>query len=100
MTAQVTVDGEATSDFCGWVLFGELREFRTRFGIPISDADVASAPFYRPPDDSYEHLRLRILEILKTGQMAPNKIASKIGAIDETSLSDAIRTMLEKNEIA
>jgi pyruvate dehydrogenase E1 component len=32
----------------------ELREFRTRFGIPISDEDVAAAPFYKPPDDSPE----------------------------------------------
>lgn len=32
----------------------ELREFRTRFGIPISDEDVAQAPFYKPPDDSPE----------------------------------------------
>ena len=32
----------------------ELREFRTRFGIPVSDEDVAEAPFYRPPEDSPE----------------------------------------------
>ncbi|HEX2867015.1 MAG TPA: pyruvate dehydrogenase (acetyl-transferring), homodimeric type [Ignavibacteriales bacterium] len=32
----------------------ELRIFRTRFGIPISDDQVAEAPFYRPPDDSPE----------------------------------------------
>lgn len=32
----------------------ELAEFRTRFGIPISDDDVADAPFYLPPDDSRE----------------------------------------------
>ena len=32
----------------------ELREFRSRFGIPISDEDVSEAPFYRPPDDSRE----------------------------------------------
>ncbi|MCH7911160.1 MAG: pyruvate dehydrogenase (acetyl-transferring), homodimeric type, partial [Candidatus Hydrogenedentes bacterium] len=32
----------------------ELREFRTRFGIPISDDDVAFAPFYKPPADSPE----------------------------------------------
>ncbi|MFH1723487.1 MAG: pyruvate dehydrogenase (acetyl-transferring), homodimeric type [Elusimicrobiota bacterium] len=32
----------------------ELREFRSRFGIPISDEDVSEAPFYRPPDDSPE----------------------------------------------
>jgi pyruvate dehydrogenase E1 component len=32
----------------------ELREFRARFGIPISDEDLPSAPFYRPPDESPE----------------------------------------------
>jgi pyruvate dehydrogenase E1 component len=32
----------------------ELARFRTRFGIPISDEEVASAPFYRPPEDSPE----------------------------------------------
>jgi pyruvate dehydrogenase E1 component len=32
----------------------ELREFRSRFGIPISDDDLAKAPFYRPADDSPE----------------------------------------------
>ena len=26
----------------------ELREFRARFGIPISDDDIAETPFYRP----------------------------------------------------
>ncbi len=32
----------------------EVTEFRTRFGIPISDDQVANAPFYRPPADSVE----------------------------------------------
>jgi len=32
----------------------ELREFRTRFSIPISDDEVAKAPFYCPPEDSPE----------------------------------------------
>ena len=32
----------------------ELRHFRGRFGIPISDDEIADAPFYRPPDDSVE----------------------------------------------
>lgn len=30
----------------------ELREFRERFQIPISDEEVVEAPFYRPPLDS------------------------------------------------
>jgi pyruvate dehydrogenase E1 component len=32
----------------------ELTEFRTRFGIPVSDDDVAELPFYRPAEDSRE----------------------------------------------
>jgi pyruvate dehydrogenase E1 component len=32
----------------------ELRAFRTRFGIPVSDEDVAKTPFYRPAEDSAE----------------------------------------------
>ncbi len=32
----------------------ELREFRTRFSIPISDDEVVKAPFYRPSEDSAE----------------------------------------------
>ncbi len=31
-----------------------LREFRSRFGIPISDDQIDSVPFYRPPEDSPE----------------------------------------------
>lgn len=50
----------------------ELREFRSRFGIPISDEDVSRAPFYRPPDDSpemkYLHARRRDL-----GGYIPNR---------------------------
>jgi pyruvate dehydrogenase E1 component len=37
----------------------ELRAFRTRFGIPISDADIAKMPFYRPAEDSVEVKYLR-----------------------------------------
>ena len=36
-----------------------LRHFRDRFNIPISDADLAAAPFYRPPEDSPEMKYLR-----------------------------------------
>ncbi|HXG55405.1 MAG TPA: pyruvate dehydrogenase (acetyl-transferring), homodimeric type [Vicinamibacterales bacterium] len=37
----------------------DLRSFRTRFGIPISDEAIADAPFYRPADDSPELEYLR-----------------------------------------
>ena len=37
----------------------ELLEFRSRFGIPISDEEVANAPFYKPPESSQEMKYLR-----------------------------------------
>jgi pyruvate dehydrogenase E1 component len=37
----------------------ELREFRTRFGIPVSDEEIDRVPFYRPPADSPEMQYLR-----------------------------------------
>ena len=43
----------------------ELRSFRTRFGIPISDDEIHEAPFYRPPEDDpaiqYLHERRKTL---------------------------------------
>jgi len=42
-----------------------LKEFRDRFNIPVSDADIASVPYYRPAEDSeeirYLHERRRAL---------------------------------------
>lgn len=37
----------------------ELREFRSRFGIPISDDQVNETPFYKPPEDSPEMVYLK-----------------------------------------
>jgi pyruvate dehydrogenase E1 component len=43
----------------------ELREFRTRFDIPVTDEQCTEVPFYRPPDDSEEirYLRARRQEL-------------------------------------
>jgi pyruvate dehydrogenase E1 component len=38
---------------------GPLKEFRSRFGIPLSDEEVVKMPFYRPPEDSIEMRYLR-----------------------------------------
>ncbi len=37
----------------------ELKEFRTRFNIPLSDEEVVEAPFYKPPENSPEMIYLR-----------------------------------------
>ncbi|MGH7453819.1 MAG: transketolase-like TK C-terminal-containing protein, partial [bacterium] len=36
-----------------------LREFRSRFGIPVSDEEIDKLPFYKPADDSAEMKYLR-----------------------------------------
>ena len=69
----------------------ELREFRSRFGIPISDADVANAPFYRPPENSEEmkYVRARREEL---GGPVPAR-STKIPTMDVPSIADYERTM-------
>ena len=37
----------------------ELKEFRSRFGIPLNDNDCVEVPFYRPTEDSIEIQYLR-----------------------------------------
>jgi pyruvate dehydrogenase E1 component len=41
------------------VNFEELRQFRDRFSIPISDEQLEKMPFYRPPEESEEMVYLR-----------------------------------------
>ena len=43
----------------------ELKAFRSRFGIPLSDEEIENLSFYRPPDDSPEisYLRKRRQEL-------------------------------------
>ena len=51
----------------------ELKEFRTRFGIPLSDEDVIEAPFYRPSEDSQE-IRYLKERRKKLGGYVPKRI--------------------------
>jgi pyruvate dehydrogenase E1 component len=55
----------------------ELREFRTRFDIPISDADLADVPLYRPPDDSKEVQYLRARRAALGGYVPQRSVRSK-----------------------
>ncbi|HXJ92591.1 MAG TPA: pyruvate dehydrogenase (acetyl-transferring), homodimeric type [Terriglobia bacterium] len=52
----------------------ELRTFRSRFGIALSDDEVAGAPFYKPPDSSPEiqYLHQRRQEL---GGYVPSRVA-------------------------
>jgi pyruvate dehydrogenase E1 component len=55
----------------------ELRAFRTRFGIPISDADISQTPFYRPADDSVEMKYLQERRALLGGYVPTRKTRSQ-----------------------
>ncbi|GMU23646.1 MAG: pyruvate dehydrogenase E1 component [Phycisphaerae bacterium] len=52
----------------------ELIQFRTRFGIPISDGEVAQAPFYKPPENSPEMKYLRERREALGGYMPTRKV--------------------------
>jgi pyruvate dehydrogenase E1 component len=53
----------------------ELREFRARFNIPISDEEIAETPFFRPPANSKE--REYLLERRKKlGGFLPQRVVS------------------------
>ncbi len=54
----------------------ELRAFRTRFGIPISDAEVGKTPFYRPAEDSIEIKYMREKRKALGGYLPTRKVRS------------------------
>ena len=54
----------------------ELREFRSRFGIPISDDDVGAAPFYRPAEDSRELAYLKERRAALGGWVPERRVAA------------------------
>jgi len=55
----------------------ELREFRSRFGIPFSDNDCVEAPFYRPPEDSPEIQYLRARRAALGGYVPKRSVRAK-----------------------
>lgn len=55
----------------------ELREFRSRFGIPLNDEDCITVPFYRPPEDSAEIQYLKARREALGGYLPQRKVRSK-----------------------
>ena len=64
----------------------ELREFRSRFGIPLSDDDISEVPFYRPAEDSEEIRYLRTRRESLGGYMPHRQVRSKPIENDFTEL--------------
>jgi pyruvate dehydrogenase E1 component len=55
----------------------ELREFRTRFAIPLSDEQCDQVPFYRPSEDSEEMRYLRQRRETLGGYTPQRRVRSK-----------------------
>jgi pyruvate dehydrogenase E1 component len=55
----------------------ELRAFRTRFGIPISDAEIGNTPFYRPSEDGIEIKYMRDRRSALGGYVPARKVRSE-----------------------
>jgi pyruvate dehydrogenase E1 component len=55
----------------------ELKMFRSRFSIPLSDEELHGAPFYRPPDDSPEIRYMQERRKQLGGYMPERKVRSK-----------------------
>jgi pyruvate dehydrogenase E1 component len=64
----------------------ELREFRSRFGIPLSDQDIHEVPFYRPGEDSEEIRYLRARREALGGYVPQRKVRSAPLAADHAEL--------------
>lgn len=55
----------------------ELREFRERFSVPISDEEIADCPFYKPDENAPEMDYLRKRRKALGGSLPQRKITAK-----------------------
>ena len=78
----------------------ELRHFRTRFQIPISDEQIADAPFYRPPDDSPEIKYLQARRAELGGYVPKRSVRSKPLVADHDELFREFHTGSEGREVS
>ncbi|MFZ5722383.1 MAG: pyruvate dehydrogenase (acetyl-transferring), homodimeric type [Pseudomonadota bacterium] len=75
---------------------GSLREFRDRFDIPVSDADLPKVPYYKPADDSAEMKYLRERRAALNGHL-PQRRAESGDKVDVPPL-ETFAAMLEGSE--
>ena len=78
----------------------ELKHFRTRFQIPISEEQIADAPFYRPPDNSPEIKYLQARRQALGGYVPSRKARSKPVAPKDKALFEEFFTGSEEREVS
>ena len=77
-----------------------LKAFRDRFHIPISDDEIADAPFYRPPEDSEEIKYLLERRRSLGGFLPQRRRDAKPLTIPDISLFDAMLNGTGEREIS
>src|SRR5665213_361069 len=78
----------------------ELREFRSRFGIPVNDEQLAETPFYRPADDSREIQYLRARRQALGGYVPTRKVRSKPLVADHVALFKEFHSGSDGREVS
>ena len=74
-----------------------LRQMRTRFGIPLSDAEVEELPFYRPPEDSAEIRYLLERRRALGGWVPERRVAEvRVGAPDKKLFDEFYKGTLKR----
>jgi pyruvate dehydrogenase E1 component len=78
----------------------ELQEFRTRFDIPLSDAQCAEVPFYRPAEDSEEITYMRARREELGGYVPQRSTRSKALVADHEELFKEFLTGSDGREVS
>jgi pyruvate dehydrogenase E1 component len=78
----------------------ELREFRSRFGIPLNDEDVAKLPFYRPAEDSAEIQYLKARREALGGYLPKRSARAKPLVADHDELFKEFHEGSEEREVS
>lgn len=77
-----------------------LKHFRDRFNIPISDEDIAAAPFYKPAEDSPEMVYLRERNEAMGGFLPQRREAAAPLAIPDIEIFDSMLKGTGEREIS
>ena len=78
----------------------ELKEFRSRFGIPLNDQDCIEVPFYRPAEDSQEIQYLRARRETLGGYTPSRAVRSKPITTDNEELFREFHDGSEGREVS
>jgi pyruvate dehydrogenase E1 component len=78
----------------------ELREFRSRFGIPLNDEDCITLPFYRPAEDSIEIEYLKARREALGGYTPSRSVRSKPLVADHDELFREFTEGSEDREVS